>query len=60
MTTKDVSNLDHQRPSDGSVFGANAVYQADRTALASGRVDEGRLELHRAAEAEMARTGARL
>src|SRR5687767_14276670 len=58
MTTKGVSDLDHHRQSDGGVFGANALYQADTTAIASGRVDAGRLELHRAAEAEMARTGA--
>ena len=58
MTTKDICKLDHEWASDGSVFGASPVYQADGIALASGRVDEGRLELHRAAEAEMARTGA--
>ena len=58
MTIRDVSDLDQHRQSDGGVFGANALYQADTTALASGRVDAGRLELHRAAEAEMARTGA--
>src|SRR5688500_14974619 len=57
MTTKDC-NLDHERASEGRVFGASPVYQADGIALANGRVHEGRLELHRAAEAEMARTGA--
>lgn len=58
MTTKNISNMNHERAFDGGVFGASPVYQADGIALASGRVDEGRLELHRAAEAEMARTGA--
>ena len=39
------------------MFGAGTGYGGDVIALSSGRIDQGRMELHQAVEAEMTRTG---